>query len=677
MEVEVATKVIDGCVLILDAVAGVQCQTKTVWKKISGRNIPAIAFINKMDRDGADFHYAMSTIPKQLHIPTLPLHHPIYDTNVKGAERPRFLGFIDLLSEQSFVWDEKKEKEEALKKSSNNNNKKKDEREFLQPTVTPIPESNNLYETLMEKKQELIDIIADYDETFMNYYLEFLSSSDDTPSILGQKELNSQLFQALQRVIKQRKVIPVICGSAIKGFGINALLDSILCFLPNPKEIQPRQMLHLTDPKATAIFPPPNTDPKVTEKILLGQVFKVVNDVNKGLMAFIRIFSGSLESKQAIYNTTKQKDERIFQILEISSNQFNPISSIPYGDIACITGCKYTRIGDTIISHHEKKIFNQFYLQGMIIPKPVYSLSIEPERTIDQKELEKILTTILTIEDPSLLMEIDQDTEQIILYGLGELHLDIVCDKIMRQYKIPITKGKSSIHYRESLQPYIQNVEFSYTYDRIIEDNKRLYAKMLFEFSSLLEDNSNNDNSSSDNVITAKEQSSAIYEIHPDAKKKLTADEFNTVNESFQAAFSRGPRGYPAIAMKVVIKEIDKIQGITTPGAIRACIAMAMRQFMKNKEHQQLLEPMMTVEIDIPNEFMGDVMTDLTSKRRASDIEVTPIPDSAHSVITAIAPLQPLLGYITVLRSMTRGEGIFSSEYIYHAPVELRYVENQ
>jgi elongation factor G len=674
MEVEVATKVIDGCVLIIDAVSGVQCQTKTVWKKISSRNIPAIAFINKMDRDIANFQYSMSSIKDQLFIPTVALHHPIYELNSE-TKNNEFLGFIDLLSEQTFLWKNNDGITSASSKRGKNKDNNIDEKSFLDPIVEKIDETSSYYSLLLEKKQDIIDKLADIDENFMNYYLENLSSS-----IINNQPLNQQLFQSLQTITKQRKIIPVLCGSAVKGKGIHSLLDSILCFLPNPQEIPSKKLLSVSeDSNEYAMFPsidskkklqqaaPEGFAKKGIEETLLGQVFKLVADPQRGNLAFIRLFSGNLEAKQMVFNTNKQKEERILSVLQISSNQFTPLSSISMGEIACITGCKHTRIGDTLINP-SNKILSPYHLEGMIVPKPVFSLAIEPaELSQTQKDLEKILS-IMIMEDPSLQFIHDKETEQIILYGLGELHLEIACDKIQRQFKYPIHKGKASIHYRETIQSSIQTKEFNFLYDRIL-DGKQLYAKVIFEFSSL--------SSSSIHEKSGFEFDNyhvSTFSISSIAKEKLTGEELAVLTDAIQSSLLRGPKGYPIVGLNIVIKDIEKLQGITTSGAIRACIATGIMQFLRDEENQQILEPMMDIEIELPNEYMGDVLSDLTSKRRAQNLEVKSLHEN-HSIITAVVPLQALLGYITSLRSMTRGEGIFSSEYVYHAPVDLCFFQ--
>jgi elongation factor G len=689
MEVEVATKVIDGCVLILDAVSGVQCQTKTVWKKISHRNLPAIAFINKMDRDGADFYQALTSIEQQLHVPALALHFPIYEEINKKTQ---FVGFIDLISEQSFLWPEK---------AVGNGNEKN-----IEPNVEKLASNSSFYEPMKEQKLKLVEQIAEHDEIFADYYLENM----ETLQVTDNKELNQLMLQSLQRITKERKVIPAFCGSALKGKGIHHLLDGILYFLPNPDEISPRKLIP-SEPssnsgksnksrKAAAakeklpiLFQDLSSKGKEEEEDdepLLGQIFKVIHEPMKGFMLFIRLFSGTLSSKQLIYNTNKRKDERVFHLLEIASNEYTPINSITKGEIACIQGNKniISRIGDTIIDSSNKK-WKDYCLEGMIIPRPVFSQVIECKKSSDHLDLDKILS-ILAMEDPSLMFENDAETGQTILYGLGELHLEIICDKILRQHNMPIIKGKTSIHYRESLSPNYDGSEVDWVYDRTI-DGKHLFAKMKLEFTStfsslvdsIVKNNKkgNNNNGEEDEdshavFASSNQYPSPTFVITPEVESKLSAEEFDTLNDALETSLSQGPRGYPMVGLQVTVKDLQKETGSTTTGAIRACVATGISSFLRQENHEQFLEPMMSIEIEVPNDFLGEVVSDLTSKRRALNLEIRPLQQGNHSIITAVVPLQTLLGYVTHLRSITHGEGIFSSEYLCHAPVENCFVQN-
>jgi elongation factor G len=683
MEVEVATKVIDGCVLILDAVSGVQCQTKTVWKKISNRNLPSIALINKMDREGADFYRAMASIQQQLHVPAVALHLPIVSA---GAHKPVFEGFVDLISGQAFLWDETLEDEAAR----------------VTPRVERVTEQSAHFSAMVEQRQRLLEQVADHDDQFATFFLE----SDPAPDKF-EAETVQQLLAALQRATRQRLLVPVLAGSALRGKGIHQLLDSVLFFLPDPSHGPPRLLQHHSEPGRSlrVLLDGQEAEPSESsrrprggrkrqqreqvaaesgEGQLLAQVFKAIHDPMRGFLLFVRVFSGELHAKHSLYNSTRRKEERVQQLLEIASNEYTAVASVGPGEIACLTGLKGSRIGDTLLDGANRR-WRDFRLEGMVAPRPVFSQVVEAKDSADQEALEEALG-VLAMEDPSFLFEHDAETGQTVLYGLGELHLEIVCDKLQRQHNLPVARGRTSIHYRETVLAGLEAEAVDWTYDRVI-DQKRLFAGVRLEFSSSLPaqpepDDEEDEGADGLDGLDGQEFSFAAQYRYPPASfelaehlpAKLAADELTTLRDALEAALSQGPRGYPVVGLRVRVLDVQKTPGLTSPGAIRACVATAVSSFLRRPEVQQLLEPVMAVEIDLPNEFLGDVVADLTSKRRAQHVEIRPLHDT-HSVVTAVTPLASTLGYITQLRSATRGEAVFSAEYLCHAPVEAVFMQ--
>jgi elongation factor G len=610
IEVERTMRVLDGSILVLDAVSGVQAQTKTVWKQVTKQSIPAIAFINKMDRDGSDFNRSIDSIRTKLGANPIPIQYPL------GAE-DNFLGFVDLISMRSMMWPSSQLSPRAPNP----------------PVIKNYSESDSDYENVVNARKKMLENIAEVDDQFF----EKLMSVDDS------KITESEIIDALRRSCLSNTSVPALCGASLKGKGIEPLLNSIITFLPSPSERSSQKAVHLSNHSVVSVLPLSND--------LCALAFKVVHDKEKGQLVYVRIFSGTITTKQMLRNSTRGSRERVHQLLEIHADEMTIVDEASGGQVVCLVGLKDTRTGDTLVL--EKGPLHSYKLDGLSIPPPVYSLSIEPESSARQKDLDHALT-ILELEDPSLVIEVNKESGQTILRGIGELHLEIVCDKIRRNFGVEVYTGRSYIGYRESILAISKDepVTKRMVYDKMI-GNKRMFAGIEFQ------------------VHSTDPLSKPSHSLAKELKMMITADEINALTEGFENGFIRGPLGYPIIGMHVTVSSIEKTAD-TTAGSIRACVAQYLDYLLKS-EHRDILEPIMSAEIDVPVQFVGEILSDISTKRRGEIVEV--VSSGTRNVVMANIPLSTMLGYASTLRSMTHGEGSFSLEYASHQSVDLSYVQ--
>ena len=608
VEVERSARVLDGAIVIVDAVSGVQSQTRTVWKQTRKQNIPAIAFINKMDRDGASFDYAIESIKKKLNANPIPIQYPL------GSESS-FHGVIDLISMSKVLWDSSPSTSRTPKRA----------------VIEVLNKDDDIYSDVLAARRRMIDGVAELDEIIMNKYLE--DTSDDLTSIS-----ENEIIEAIRRCTLQGSMIPAICGASLKGKGVEPILDSIIAFLPSPQD----------RPASLALNKGTNTKKPVTfdSKDFCALAFKVVYHQSRGPMVYIRVYSGHLNNKQVIHNSNRNSKERVNQLLAISASDFTNIETIHSGQVGCLVGLKDTKTGDTLVI--EKGPLQNYILDGLNIPKSVYSLAIEPEKASQQTELEEALSK-LTLEDPSLHVEIDKESGQTMLKGIGELHLEIVIDKLKRQYGIEVSIGKAYIAYRESIGSSSDKISKYFVYDRV-SSNKRMFAAIEIQ------------------VTPTGLNEECMVTINEALKKSLNGEEYTSLVEGFASALGRGLLGYPIVGLNITVSKLDKDQD-TTAGSIRACASMIVSSVLKESDYHELLEPYMLLEIELPGAYVGDVLSDITVKRRGHIKDVS-TKDSIN-VINADVPLCKMLGYATTIRSLTQGEAVFSMEYINHRPVDL------
>jgi elongation factor G len=501
--------------------------------------------------------------------------------------------------------------------------------------VTALSPDDELYEEALRKKEELLEAIAEVDEIFMERYLEASDAPGDEPMALRFK--TGEVLDALRRACLANALVPVLCGASLRGKGVEPLLDSILAFLPNPKDNKPFRAVN-RDTQAVKELTAVSND-------LCALAFKVTHDAARGPLVFARVFSGNLTAKHALFNSSQKSKERINQLLQVSADDLATLPQCGPGEVCCIVGLKHTSTGDTLVTDNGP--LKSYVLDGLTVPPPVYALAVEPEKASLQDDLEAALR-IMCLEDPSLKMEISAESGQTLIRGIGELHLEIVVDRLNRQFGLEVTTGKAYVAYREGLYPQDDAMPLEFTYDRTV-NLKRLYATLQFS------------------VRATGKITEPVVHIEKAVKAALTADEYISLHDGLHAALNRGPRGFPVVGIEVTatgaVRDND-----TSPGAIRACASLFVNDLLTN-DNRVLLEPVMSVEVELPEKFVGDVLSDLTVHRRAHIREIVANADQKH-IIHAQVPLAAMLGYATTLRSMTQGEGAFSSEYETHLPVE-------
>lgn len=618
VEVERCARVLDGVVLIIDAVSGVQAQTRTVWKQTRRNDLPAILFVNKMDRLGSHYQRALDSVISKLYTNVVSIQLPV-------GEEDKFEGVIDLIT---------------LKKHT-----------YEMHTDATISDLNEEELALaLPAREAMLESLAECDESFMDSYLHW--SENDSLHNLQDEQLTQSIVETLRELTLSGEVIPALCGASLRGKGVDAVLDAVQAYLPSPLDRPPveavRQMSDANDNDSSADVPMQSIDVDSSEFCSLA--FKIIHDPMRGPLVFVRTYAGLLKERQVLYNATQQKKERVNQILHVSADELDQTSSLGAGEVACLVGLKHTKTGDTLVTNRGKLM--KYVLKGLHLPAQVFALSIEPERTSQQQELEDALE-ILCMEDPSLIFEIDAESGQNLLRGLGELHLEIVVDKLMRRFNIEVTTGDAYIAYRESLD-FLEGNEEAMTqtqvYDRTIS-LKRLYSQASLTLTPL-----------------SNPQEPASLIISDQVKSSLSVEEMEALSDGLQAGLDRGPRGYPVLGLTVIVNEIGKDID-TTPGAIRANASSLLNKMLSG-QNQALLEPLMRLELEVPSAYVGDVLSDLTVKRRAHILEIGMMEEDndnhnpyLNNCIIAQVPLANMLGYATIIRSMTQGEGSFSMEF--------------
>jgi elongation factor G len=580
------------------------------------QGIPSVAFINKMDRDGASFDRTVLSIRNKLGANPVPIQMPL------GGEET-FSGIVDLISMRKFDWG-------ASSASTS--------RTPPAPAVSQLAADDPLYEEAIQRRTEMLESIAELDEAFMERYLEV---AEEGPEALLSALQTREVLDAIRRSCLRSAMIPVLCGASLRGKGVEPLLDSVLAFLPSPLDCRPFRASH-KDSGATK---------ELTSKSpeLCALAFKVTYDAARGPLVYVRVFSGTLSAKNALYNSSHEKRERINQLLAVSADDLCALEHCEPGEVCCLVGLKHTSTGDTLVADHSP--LRQYVLEGLTVPPPVFSLAVEPERISQQADLEEALR-IMATEDPSLKVEVSAESGQTLIRGIGELHLEIVIDRLKRQFNLEVSTGAAYVAYREALEEQPGTQTRSFTYDRTVA-GKRLFAGLTFE------------------VESTGAVADPVLAVNKELKGALAADEHLALVDALQSAFLRGPRGYPVVGVNVRVVAVER-DSDTSAGALRACVSQFVHQLLSS-ENRVILEPVMAMEIELPEECVGDVLSDLTVQRRAQIREIETATDHKHT-LHAVVPLATMLGYASVLRSMTKGEGSFSAEYATHIPVDMSLV---
>ncbi|MCP4116545.1 MAG: elongation factor G [Desulfobacteraceae bacterium] len=582
IEVERALRVLDGAVGVFCAVGGVEPQSETVWRQADRYNVPRMAFVNKMDRTGADFFNVIEMMKEKLKANPLMIQIPV------GKEES-FTGVIDLLAMKEITWD--------------------DDTMGAEYTTNEI--SPEMKDEADEFREKLIETVAEVDDEIMDLYL----SEEPIPP--------ADLTAAIRRTTIERKVVPVLCGTALRNKGIQPLLDAITAFLPSPVDIPPMPGIH-PDTEEVLEYPPQKSAP------LAALIFKV-SMIEGRKLSFARIYSGTLVSGTDVYNPSLGKKEKLSRILKMHANKRERIESASAGDIVGIVGLKNSSTGETLCSEKTPVL-----LEKMEFDKPVISIAIEPKTHADQEKLEEVLKKF-TIEDPTLTVTTDEDTGQTILSGMGELHLEIIISRMQREFKTEVNVGKPQVVYREALESPSQGHA---VFDREIS-GKHHFAEVNLEFKPL---------ERGDGISFRNEApEDQIPEQYAAAIEKGTKD-------ALESGFLRG---YPVVDLEIVLTGGSFNESQSSDLGFSVCASMACRDALE-KADMFLLEPIMDVEVFLTDQNMGDAIADLNT--RGGKIEaITPKGDV--QVVTATVPLARMFGYSTALRSATQGRGTFTMQF--------------
>lgn len=591
VEVNRSLRVLDGLVFLFSAVDGVEPQSETNWRLADNYGVARIGFVNKMDRQGADFLNVCKQVNEMLDGKAIPLQIPI------GAE-DQFRGVVDLINFRGIIWDE----------------------ETQGMTFQEVPIPDDLLEEAKEWREKLLETVSEYDDTLMEKYFE------DPDSIT-----EAEILAALRAATLDLKITPMVCGSSFKNKGVQTMLDLVMELMPSPLD---RDNIRGTDPNtgAEAFRKPDYNEP------FAALAFKIATDPYVGRLAFMRVYSGMLEAGSYVYNTRSENKERISRIFQMHANKQNPIERLGAGDIGAAVGFKDIKTGDTLCD--EKK---PIVLEAMIFPEPVIGLAIEPKTQADVDRLGMALAK-LTEEDPTFKAFTDEETGQTIIQGMGELHLDIILDRLKREFKVECNQGAPQVAYKEAITTKVQHRE---TYKKQT-GGKGKFADIQFE------------------IGPADEGHTGLQFVNEIVGGAIPKEFIPSVEKGFKASMENGVlAGYKLDAMKVRLFD-GSFHAVDSDSLSFEMAAKIGFKEAARKAGPILLEPIMKVEVITPEENMGDVMGDLNKRR--GQMEGMDSRGNAQ-VIKAKVPLSTMFGYVTALRTITSGRATSTMEFSHYAEV--------
>ncbi|MBF0710608.1 MULTISPECIES: elongation factor G [unclassified Gemella] len=588
VEVERSLRVLDGAVAVLDAQSGVEPQTETVWRQATTYGVPRIVFVNKMDKTGADFFYSVGTIHDRLQANAHPIQIPI------GSEE-NFEAVIDLIEMKAYY-------NEGVKGET--------------IRVAEIPAEYQ--DQAEEYREKLVEAVAETDEDLMDKYLG------------GEELSNEELKAAIRRATCKVEFFPVVCGSAFKDKGVQPMLDAVVDYLPSPLDVPAIKGIN------------PDTEEEMERKSsddepFSALAFKVMTDPFVGTLTFFRVYSGTLESGSYVKNSTKGKRERVGRILQMHANSRNEISRVYAGDIAAAVGLKDTTTGDTLCDEKHEVI-----LEKMEFPEPVIQLSVEPKSKADQDKMTTALQK-LQGEDPTFRAYTDEETGQVIIAGMGELHLDIMVDRMRREFKVECTVGAPMVSYRETFKTSAQ-VQGKFTRQ---SGGRGQYGDVWIEF-------------------TPNEPGAGFEFENAIVGGVVPREYIPAVEAGLKDSMANGVlAGYELIDVKAKLFDGSYHDVDSSEMAFKVAASLALKEAAK-KCNPVILEPMMKVEVIMPEEYLGDIMGDITSRRgRVGGMEAR----GNAQVVSAEVPLSEMFGYATTLRSATQGRGTYSMVFDHYEEV--------
>ena len=590
-EVQRSLRVLDGAVAVFCAVAGVEPQSETVWRQADQFKVPRIVYINKMDRIGADFYKALDSIKDTLHARPVPLYIPV------GSSED-FSGIIDLIEMKYIKYIDSEKSENYL--------------------IEEIPLS--MKQEAEDKRNQMIEAIAENSDLILEKYF-------------GNEQIEvSELYEAIRESVIQSKFLPVTCGSSFKNKGVQELLNSIVRYLPSPIDRGSVTGFSPEDSEILLERKPSEDEP------FSGLAFKVLTDVYVGRLTFVRIYSGKLKVGDMIYNPTEGKRERVQKILRMQANRRDELTECLAGEIVAIPGLKFTKTGDTICIQESQVLFEKISFL-----EPVINQSVEAKSTSDQQKMLEALAR-LADEDPTFKFVNDQESGQIIISGVGELHLDIIVDRLKREFSVQTRVGKPQVAYRETV---LNSAIHEYEFEKQI-GTKNQYARVKVEIRPSEKSFGNSVKMSADT-------------------NKLQAVLVNALLESAKSSLAVGPiAGYPMVDVEVEILEIGIREGETTDIACKVAVSNAVREAIA-KANPSLLEPIFAVEAIAPMEYIGDIIADINSRKGRIE-EITQ--KGSSQGVKASVPLSQMFGYVTKLRSMTQGRGSYTMIFSHYEPTD-------
>jgi elongation factor G len=583
-EVERSLRVLDGAVAVFDAVAGVQPQSETVWRQADKYSVPRICFINKMDRVGADFYHSVDTIVDRLKCRPVAIQLPI------GAEE-KFLGIVDLVEMRGIVW--------------------RDETMGAQYDVVEIPE--DLVEKAKEYREHMIEAISEHDEALMHKFIE------------GEAISNDEIKAGIRKATIALQIFPVICGTAFKNKGVQTMLDAVVDYLPSPLDVPAIEGLDVDHPDKTLVRHASDSEP------FSALVFKIMTDPYVGQLAFFRVYSGTLKSGESVFNVAKSRRERVGRLLRMHANKREEIQEIVAGDICAAVGLKTVSTGDTICDADHPIV-----LEAIDFPTPVIQLAVEPKTKADQEKMGLAIQK-LAQEDPTFRVNTDPETGQTILSGMGELHLEIIVDRMMREFGVGANVGKPQVAYRETIR---KNAEAEGRHVKQTGGHGQ-YGHVKIRVEPL---------PSGEGFVFENDVTGG----------RVPKEYINPTEAGIKEALEGGVlAGFPMSDIKVTLYDGSYHDVDSSEMAFKIAGSMAIKEAAKRAK-PVLLEPIMAVEVVVPEDYMGDVIGDLYSRR--GRIESTELRGTTR-IIKSMVPLSAMFGYATELRSRTQGRGSFTMHF--------------
>ena len=596
IEVERSLRVLDGAIAVFDSVHGVEPQTETVWKQADTYKVPRICFLNKMDRVGADFEKSFQSIETKLSLTPVAIQWPV------GSEE-NFQGVLDLVEQKMLLWNQ-------------------DElgRNF---SVQDI--SSEYEKKFKEKRDILVEKLAEGDESLMEKYLQDESITAE------------ELRKSLRKQTLSRKITPVLCGSAFKNRGVQPLLSAVQAYLPSPLDRPPAEGKNFKG--QTVLCKTEEGEP------LSSLVFKIAFDAFSGALTYVRVYSGILKKGQQVYNARQQKTERAQKILKMHSNSRKELEELKAGDIGAIVGLKWTQTGDSLCA--KERIVA---LERLHFPDPVLSVAVEPKSSVDQSKIEEALKK-LEREDPSCQIKRDVETGQMLLMGMGELHIEVLLDRLLKDYKVSARIGKPQVSFRETPSSFWEG---SGEFNQEIQ-GQRHFARLSLKIEPDLTRRDKKD-TQEDSVHLFKD---FLFERDFQDQVGVSQDILSALKEGLEQAVSAGPfMAYPMRDLKVSLLSLEYKEDDLSLLAIRSCIYQTLYKGFK-ETGSDLLEPIFSLQLTSPEEFTGAVISDLNARRG----EVKSLSKEKNlQIISAVAPLSQLFGYATDLRSLSQGRAGFSME---------------